>query len=163
GLRCSEDPPHPPLRGTFSHRFGGEGKNMALLTPRDAREEVDLGPLGDRLRPGIAEDLAVDRHRDAAIDEGLEPGIGFAKPGEQLADGGSLDLDRVAALGCRPQGTPERYAYSCALRLRPNHDRPSSAFRIRGGDIGMWVIRRPTAFDTALAIAASGGTIEVSP
>ena len=34
---------------------------------------------------------------------------------------------------------------------------------MRGGDIGMWVIRTPTAFDTALAIAASGGTIEVSP
>ena len=32
-----------------------------------------------------------------------------------------------------------------------------------GGDIGTWVMRTPAAFDTALAIAASGGTIEVSP
>lgn len=32
---------------------------------------------------------------------------------------------------------------------------------MRGGDIGIWVILTPAAFATALAIAASGGTIDV--
>ena len=37
----------------------------------------------------------------------------------------------------------------------------SSALRTRGGDIGTWVMRTPKAFDMALAMAASGGTIAV--
>jgi len=37
------------------------------------------------------------------------------------------------------------------------------AASIRGGDIGTCVMRMPAASDTALAIAASGGTIDVSP
>ncbi len=39
----------------------------------------------------------------------------------------------------------------------------SSALSTRGGDIGTWVMRTPNAFDMALAMAAMGGTIEVSP
>jgi hypothetical protein len=34
---------------------------------------------------------------------------------------------------------------------------------MRGGDMGMWVIRTPTALETAFATAARGGTIDVSP
>lgn len=37
------------------------------------------------------------------------------------------------------------------------------AFSTRGGDIGMWLRRTPAAFEIALAMAPSGGTIEVSP
>ena len=37
------------------------------------------------------------------------------------------------------------------------------AFRIRGGDIGSSFILIPTELETALAIAAKGGQIEVSP
>jgi hypothetical protein len=37
------------------------------------------------------------------------------------------------------------------------------ALSTRGADIGNCVMRTPAAAETALAIAASGGTIEVSP
>ena len=83
----------------------------------------------------FAEDLAIDRHGDAAIDERLEPRIGLAKPGEQLADGGGFDLDRVAALRRRTQRAPERYADPPGPAA--NHERPSIALSTRGGDIGM--------------------------
>ncbi len=37
------------------------------------------------------------------------------------------------------------------------------AFSTRGGDMGTWVRRTPAAFEIALPMAPSGGTIEVSP
>ena len=56
---------------------------------------------------------------------------------------------------------PRRPVYEFSTKIRLFQS--SSASRMRGGDIGNCVNRTPTALDTALAIAASGGQIEVSP
>src|SRR4029077_4031237 len=99
----------------------------------------------------------VDGDGNAAIDVGLEAGILFSQLPEQLPYVLCLDLDLVLASGSHAKRSPERHfdhqPACCA----------SSAARMRGGDIGICVIRTPAAFDTALAIAASGGTIDVSP
>ena len=39
----------------------------------------------------------------------------------------------------------------------------SRAARMRGGDMGTWFMRTPTALEIAFPMAASGGTMEVSP
>src|SRR4029078_12353305 len=76
---------------------------------------------------------------------------------EEFPDVARLDIDRRRAPGGRSQRPPEHDVdHQAALAF-------SSALRMRGGDMGIWVILTPAAFDTALAIAASGGTIEVSP
>ena len=68
-----------------------------------------------------------------------------------------LDLDLVLASGGSAKRSPERHFDHQPARSA------SIAARMRGGDIGICVMRTPAAFDTALAIAASGGTIDVSP
>ena len=76
---------------------------------------------------------------------------------EQLADVLCLHGNGKRSANDWPERSPEvdfDHAYFLAALI---------ALSTRGGDMGMWVMRTPVAFDTALAIAASGGTMEVSP
>src|SRR5262249_27871241 len=59
-----------------------------------------------------------------------------------------------------PKGVRDRYAQIFAAPLARAASRP---FRTLGGDIGSSVKRTPVALATALATAAMGGTIGVSP
>ena len=54
-------------------------------------------------------------------------------------------------------------ALEAIARLTASITPANSAARMRGGDMGICCIRTPTALETALATAASGGTMEVSP
>ena len=77
---------------------------------------------------------------------------------KHLPSGGGLNLNPVHAACKGFEAAPK-----ADLNLVFLAHASSSAFRIRGGDIGRLFIRTPAAFDTALAIAASGGQIDVSP
>src|SRR5438132_317788 len=110
------------------------------LPPSQPWQQKNLRPLWQFLRPGIAIDRAVDGHRDALLDPGLDAGILFSQFPEQLPYVLGFDLDLALAAGELAQRTPERDF---------DHQPPRSASiaaRTRGGDIGMWVMRTPAAF-----------------
>src|SRR5262245_42336315 len=136
------------------------GRWKLRLSPRHARQEVDLAAFGDRAEPVVAVDLAVDRHRHAAVDQRLQLGMVLAEAGQQLVDVGRLDRNAGPAAG----GRLER-----PRQLDLDHRRSPAAYFAsiaasrRGGDIGICISRMPAALETALATAASGGTIEVAP
>jgi hypothetical protein len=125
-----------------------------------ARQDEDLASPWNRLKPGVAIDLAVDRDGDAFLDQPLQPRLALAEAGKQLLDVGCLHLDDGLSAGRRLQRSGERHL---------DHQRPPAAascfiaFSTRGGDMGSSVRRTPAAAETALAMAARGGTIEVSP
>ena len=132
-------------------------ETLVRLSPGKTRQQENLSAFWQFLRPGVPIDRPVDGYGDAAVDQGLYAGILFSQLPEQLPYVLGLDLDLVLASGGRAKRSPERHFDHQPARF------VSIAARMRGGDIGIWVIRTPAAFDTALAIAASGGTIDVSP
>src|SRR5262245_18131848 len=97
---------------------------------------------------------------------GLETGIFGLKLGEEIADIARFDIDGGGATGGGferpPQHDVDHQAAALAFEAFLSAF-SSSALRMRGGDIGICVMRTPAALETALAIAARGGTIEVSP
>ena len=144
----------PTLTGQVLVVDGREA--VVQLSPNKTRQQEYLSSLRQFLRPGVAIDHPVDGDSDAAFDVGLKTGILLSQLSEQLPNVLCLDGELVPASGSRAKRSPERHfdhQPACS----------SSAARMRGGDIGICVIRAPTAFDSALAIAASGGTIDVSP
>ena len=107
--------------------------------------------------PGIPVNSAVDGNGYAALQMGFKTGISFAQPFEQLADVFCFNKNGRRSTNNWSERPPE---------VDFNHRQllsASIAFNTRGGDMGIWVMRTPVAFETALATAASGGTIEVSP
>ena len=92
---------------------------------------------------------------------GLSTAWHLAKAGEDLPDIGALDLEAAApaGIGLQRAAEPDLDHHSAALAILC----ASIAASTFGGDIGKSVRRMPTACDTAFAMAASGGTIEVSP
>src|SRR5688500_427221 len=71
-----------------------------------ARQQEDLAILAQRLVPAVAEDHAVDRHRDAARQLRLETGIGFTQPVQELAHVASVDLEFGLAAGMGLERAP---------------------------------------------------------
>src|SRR5579859_398486 len=134
------------------------GDRYALLPAGKAREQVDLGVLRKFLGPGVAINHPINGDGDATLDEGPERRILLRQIAEQLPDVLCLDYELLLASGGCAEGPPERH-----LNHQWARRSASSAARMRGGDIGICVMRMPTAFDTAFATAASGGTIDVSP
>ena len=127
-------------------------------TALNSRQQIDLRARRQLLAPAVPEYLSVDGHGDAARDVGGHAGVLLFEFAEQLADGFGFDPNGRGSARCRTEPSPEVDFVPCqALRAS------SMALRMRGGDIGTWVMRTPTAFDTALAMVAIGGTIEVSP
>src|SRR6266404_4712316 len=64
----------------------------APLSSRHARQDEHFAARRDRPEPVVAVDLAVDRHRDPAVDERLQLGMILAEAGQQLMDVRRLDL-----------------------------------------------------------------------
>src|SRR5215471_6673150 len=135
------------------------GVGTASLSPRHARQQEDLAAFGDRAEPVVAVDLAVDRHCHAAVDQRLQLGMVLAEAGQQLVDVGRLDRNAGPAAGGRLERPRQ---LDLDHRDAPAAYVASIAASRRGGDIGICVSRTPAALETALATAASGGTIEVS-
>src|SRR5213078_2986377 len=88
--------------------FAGMTRKMPLagvgpwsLSPCHARQDEDLAAFRDRPEPVVAVDLAVDRHRYAAVDQRLQLRVVLAEAGQQLVDVGGLDRKAGPAAGCR--------------------------------------------------------------
>jgi hypothetical protein len=144
------------LRQGFDGRVAGM-TNGFLSPAGDAGQEIDFGVGGKGCVPGVAVNPSVDGYGDAALEMGFEAGIFLAQFPEEFADIFCLDRNRGRSTDSRPERPPE---------MNFNHRQFLSApiaFNTRGGDMGICVMRTPAAFDMALAMAASGGTIEVSP
>ena len=65
--------------------------------PSQPRQQKNLRPRRQFLRPGIAIDRAVDRHRDALLDPGLYAGILFSQFPEQFPYVLRFDLALILA------------------------------------------------------------------
>src|SRR5579862_4724387 len=136
---------------------GSRGTSISSLPARQARQEKHFAAWRDGLEPGVPVNLPVDGDGDAPVELRLQAGMFLAQAGKQLADIGGLDLHLGRPAGRRLQRPPEDdldHQRRCAAPM---------AFRILGGDMGISVIRTLAAADTALATAAKGGTMEVSP
>jgi len=134
---------------------------LTLLATGDLGHQMDLGALGNRFEQGVLEDLAVDGDRHPLRQMRRDPRIARVERPEQLADGAGLHLELACAPYQAPQiagqNDPDHGSYSAAAAISP------IALSTRGGDIGSAVKRIPSAFSMALAIAAMGGMIGVSP
>src|SRR5690349_22784066 len=98
-------------------------------------------------------DLAVDREGHLPVDEVAEAREPRVERGDHLAHGRRLDLE----LRCAPSEGPALAAHDDV-----GHGQPallSMAASTLGGESGRSGIRTPMAPRTALATAASGGTI----
>ena len=94
-------------------------------------------------------------HMLAPLDLGFQRGHLFEDRVDGFFQRPGLDLQDLPVARERPERPPE---------LDPDHrPYPLIAARMRGGDMGVSLIRTPMARETAFEIAASGGTIEVSP
>ena len=134
---------------------------LYFLSALNPSQQKDFRTFRNRFTPVIPKYLAIDGHRDAFFDPALHARVTLDDFTQQLPDGGGFDRNRSRSVG----GVPERprdvdlehqsaAMSNCAFLM---------ALRIRGGDIGTCVKRTPVAFDTALPMAANGGTIDVSP
>jgi hypothetical protein len=134
------------------------------LSPRNSRHQVDFSVCRQFGVPLVAVDFSVNGDRYTPLDMGLHAGPGFAQYTEQFADGCGLYRNRRGAASQWPQRPPEM-DLNLTQQNRPGRLGLAAfiAFRMRGGDIGTCVMRTPVALEMALPIAASGGTIGVSP
>src|SRR5262245_31938691 len=150
----------------------------AGLTAGDLGEDVDLAVGVDGLVERVLEDLAVDGDGHALGQVRGEGRVALGQQLEQMLDGGrreveardaSRDLREVADQHhpghggdqclCTPPLVEPFSVFALGL-LSPLACRAFSTF---GGDIGSSVKRMPVAFSMALAMAAMGGTMGVSP
>lgn len=108
------------------------------------------------LRPVIAKDHPVYRHSNFGLEGPSQPRIPLCQLAQQFADGLGVNFNRLLTIRQWHKATPQGDFYHYPFAA-------FSAAKMRGGDTGTWAMRTPTALDTAFAIAAKGGTIEVSP
>lgn len=137
----------------------------------EAGKEYDFAIWFNGLEPAVIVGTSVDRHRDPSIKLGLEAGVLDREAIEEFAQVGGVDLDLTLVIGEAGEGAPEfDLDHGCGLGLEaPGQARVTFlywsfiALSTLGGDMGNCVMRTPAASDTALAMAAKGGTMEVSP
>ncbi len=138
-----------------------ESVARTLLATGDLGHQMDLGARGDRLEQSVLKDLAVDGDRHPLLQMRRNARIARAERPEQLADSAGLQLELACAPHQAPQisgqDNPDHGVYSAAAAVSP------IALSTCGGDMGSAVKRMPSTFSMALAIAAIGGMIGVSP
>ncbi len=109
---------------------------------------------------GVLVDLPVNGDRYALFEVGLHRRISLAELPEEVPDRAHLKLELRLPLGKAAKRSGQ-HDPGHLLRYLPRAS--SSAFKTLGGDIGSSVKRMPVACSIALAMAAIGGTIGVSP
>ena len=76
------------------------------LSPNDLRDHVHLAVRRDGFEPGVLEDLAVDRDRDAVAEVRLQVRVALTEGAQQLADVFGVELE--LALAARELRQPPR-------------------------------------------------------
>ena len=132
--------------------------------PGDFRHQVHVAIRSNWRKQCVLVNYAVDSECDAFIEMRRERGIALAKPPEQITHGRRVNGHCNVPVGEVPVVAGEMHPSHWRLQSAASGMRASSsAFNTLGGDIGRSVNRIPSAPSIALAIAAMGGTIGVSP
>lgn len=135
---------------------------MSSTTYRRDEMNFAVGPY--RGKPDILKNFAVDCYGETVLLQmRCKRRIAFTEFPQQLFDVAGIDFDfrntarkllQITAENQSCQSWPSADYAACSVSI---------AASTRGGDIGRSVKRTPLACETALAIAAIGGTIGVSP
>ena len=130
---------------------------------RDLGKDEHFAVGADRLEQRVLIDLAVDGHGHALVEMPRQRRVALGQQLEEVLHGRRREVElRDAARQLREIADQDhpRHGPADQAFLAP---RSLSALSTFGGDIGSSVKRMPVAFSMALAIAAMGGTMGVSP
>ena len=132
--------------------------------PGDLRHQMHVAIRPDRGKECVLVNFTVDRERDPFVQMRGEHRIALTEPREQITHGRGVNRHPGVSTCELTKVAGEIYPRHCRTQSAASGMRASSsAFNTFGGDIGRSVNRIPNALSTALAMAAIGGTIGVSP